>query len=515
MQVKINNTLTRSSEVFRPLVPGEVTMYNCGPTVYDQAHIGNLRSYLMADTIRRVFEYLRYRVRQVTNITDVGHLTSDADEGDDRMVVGAHRLGKDPIEVARHFERLFFADRASLNILYPHVVCRATEHIPDMIALVQRLEALGYTYQIDDGVYFDVGRLPGYGRLARQALDEMKAGARVQVNVAKRHPSDFALWRLATPEHIMQWDSPWGRGYPGWHIECSAMSMKYLGETFDIHTGGEDHIPTHHQNEIAQSEAATGKTLANYWVHCRFLRWRSSQDAENSRVAATQSAASNPSEADEEKMSKTSGKFLVLDDLSRLGYDPLAFRYMCLTAGHHTTLAFSWEALQGAASSLRRLQESVRRLGDDFSDQVYLTDTANDLEPDSTANTNPVESVEDRFRSAIADDFNMPAALVVLWDTLHEANRATGRVDQLRWLERLLAWDNVLGLGLSGLVREFSTPEEITELIARRATARQARPTGTQPTRSAMLSATAGMKSKICRLVPSSDVPCDREPIAH
>jgi cysteinyl-tRNA synthetase len=263
MDVQIYNTMTRRKEVFRPIQAGQVKMYNCGPTVYDQAHIGNMRAYVMADLVRRTFEYLGYEVRQVINITDVGHLTSDADEGEDRMLVGARRAGRDPWEIAAHFTDLFFEDTAALNVLRPHVVCKATQHIADMIVLVERLVEGGYTYEIDDGVYFDVSRLANYGRLSGQTLDEMRAGARVEVNPQKRHPADFALWRRATPEHIMQWDSPWGRGFPGWHIECSAMSMKYLGETLDIHTGGEDHIATHHENEIAQSEAATGKPFVN------------------------------------------------------------------------------------------------------------------------------------------------------------------------------------------------------------------------------------------------------------
>jgi len=270
MAMQIYDTLSRRQETFRPIEPGAVGMYHCGPTVYDRAHIGNMRTYVMADIVRRTFEYLGYAVRQVMNITDVGHLTSDADEGEDRMTVGARRAGQDPWQVAAHYTRLFFADTTALNILRPHVVCKATDHIPDMIALVQRLEEKGYTYEIDDGFYFDVGRFPDYGRLTGQSLDEMRAGARVAVNPQKHHPADFALWRKATPEHIMQWDSPWGRGFPGWHIECSAMSMRYLGETLDIHTGGEDHITTHHPNEIAQSEAATGQRFANFGCTCVF-----------------------------------------------------------------------------------------------------------------------------------------------------------------------------------------------------------------------------------------------------
>jgi cysteinyl-tRNA synthetase len=441
MDIQLYNTLTRRKEVFRAIEPGQLRMYNCGPTVYDQAHIGNMRSYIMADLIRRAFEYLGYQVRQVINITDVGHLTSDADEGEDRMLVGARRSGQDPWQIAEHFTRLFFQDTDALNILRPHVAPRATDHIPEMIAFVQRLEALGYTYEIDDGVYFDVSRLPGYGRLSGQTLDEMQAGARVAVNPQKRHPADFALWRAATPEHIMQWDSPWGRGYPGWHIECSVMSMKYLGETLDIHTGGEDHIATHHENEIAQSEAATGKPFVNYWMHGRFLRWK---------------------EADR-RMSKRSGEFLVVGDLVERGFDPLAYRYLCLTAGYRVPLTFSWEAMESAADSLRRLRENVWRLSDEIGD-------------DDTPGQ-PPEALVERFKEAIADDLNIPGALAVMWEGLREANRATVTAEKRGLLDAVLDFDRVLGLRLSKAIDADAAalPNDVAALIQQREAARAAR----------------------------------------
>ncbi len=440
MDVQIYNTLSRSKEIFRPIEPGRVRMYNCGPTVYDQAHIGNMRTYVMADLLRRAFEYLGYEVCQVINITDVGHLTSDADEGEDRMLVGARRAGRDPWEVAGHFTALFFQDTAALNILRPHVAPRATGHIPEMIALVQRLEASGYTYQIDDGVYFDVSRLPNYGRLSGQTLEEMRAGARVAVNPHKRHPADFALWRVATPAHIMQWDSPWGRGYPGWHIECSAMSMKYLGETLDIHTGGEDHIATHHENEIAQSEAATGVPFVNYWVHARFLRW----------------------DEDDRRMSKSSGEFLVLGDLVARGFEPLAFRYLCLTASYRVPLTFSWDAIETAAESLSRLRDNVWRLGIETRDVVAVQ---------------PPAALGERFKEAIADDLNVPGALAVTWEALRAANRATEAAEKRGLLDLVLDFDRVLGLRLAdvGVPGAEALPEDVAELIQQREAARAAR----------------------------------------
>ena len=438
MHIQIYNTMTRRKETFQPIEPGKVRMYNCGPTVYDQAHIGNMRTYVFADLIRRGFEYLGYAVRQVMNITDVGHLTSDADEGEDRMLVGARRTGRDPWEIAKHFTRLFFEDTAALNTLRPHVVCRATEHISEMIALAKRLEAKGYTYEIDDGLYFDVSRFPDYGRLSGQTLDELHAGDRVEVNPQKRHPADFALWRKATPQHIMQWDSPWGRGFPGWHIECSAMSMKYLGETLDIHTGGEDHIATHHPNEITQSEAATGKPFVNTWMHGRFLRWSE----------------------DDRRMSKSSGEFLVVGDLVARGFDPLAFRYHCLTASYRVPLTFSWAGMESAAEGLRSLQGNVRRLADETREASTST---------------PPSTLAERFRAAIADDFNAPEALAVTWETIREANRAVDGAEKRALLEAALDFDRVLGLRLANAIDAEALPTEVAALVQRREAARAAR----------------------------------------
>ena len=439
MDVQIYNTRTRRKETFRPIKAGRVGMYHCGPTVYDQAHIGNMRTYIMADLIRRTFEYLGYEVRQVMNVTDVGHLTSDADEGEDRMLVGARRAGRGPWEIAEHFTRLFFQDSVALNILRPHVVCKATEHIPEMINLVERLQTQGYTYEISDGVYFDVSRFPNYGRLSGQTLDKMVAGARVEVNPEKQHPADFALWRKATPDHIMQWDSPWGRGYPGWHIECSVMSMQYLGETLDIHTGGEDHIAIHHENEIAQSEAATGKRFVNYWMHGRFLRWNE----------------------DDQRMSKSSGQFLVVGDLIERGFDPLAFRYHCLNASYRVPLTFSWAGLESAADGLGRLRDNVRRLHDEVDG---ITPSETQVAP------------ADRFRGAISDDFNAPGALAVTWETVRQANRAADPAEKCALLQLVLDFDRVLGLRLADAVATGDElPANVAALIEQRETSRAAR----------------------------------------
>jgi cysteinyl-tRNA synthetase len=440
VDIQIYNTMTRSKESFRPIEVGKLRMYNCGPTVYDQAHIGNMRSYVMADLVRRTFEYLGYEVCQVINITDVGHLTSDADEGEDRMLVGARRSGLDPWEIAARYAEMFFEDMAALNILHPHVAPRATDHIVEMVDFVQRLEALGYTYEIDDGVYFDVSRLDEYGRLSRQGLNGMQAGARVDVNPQKRQPADFALWRKATPEHIMQWDSPWGKGYPGWHIECSVMSMKYLGETLDIHTGGEDHIATHHENEIAQSEAATGEPFVNYWMHGRFLRWKD----------------------EDRRMSKSSGEFLVVGDLEERGFDPLAYRYLCLTASYRVPLTFSWEAMESAAESLNRLRDNVRRLGIETQDAVAAQ---------------PPAALEERFVEAIADDVNIPGALAVTWEAVRAANRASDVNEKRALFDLVLDFDRVLGLRLSDVVDVDAErlPTEVAELVHQREEARAAR----------------------------------------
>jgi cysteinyl-tRNA synthetase len=393
-------------------------MYNCGPTVYAPQHIGNLYSYVVADLLRRTLEYSGYRVKQVMNITDVGHIVDDADAGEDKMAVGARRAGKDPLEIADEYTRLFMADRRRLNVLDPDVTPKATDHIPEMIRLIQRLIDKGNAYVAADGVYFDVTTFPGYGtRLNAEAPEQRIAGARVEINENKRHPSDFALWRRAKPGDLQQWDSPWGRGNPGWHIECSAMSMKYLGETFDIHTGGEDHLFPHHECEIAQSEAATGKPFVQYWVHVRFLR------------------------VDSEKMAKSKGGFHTLDDVVAWDYDPLAFRLLALGASYRSGLDFTRSGMDAAQSRLERWRRTIRA--------AYAATRGRVSEPEGE------HAITRAFREALADDVNTPKALAAAEQALNLA--ATVDTDeQERALWMLFDMDRVLGLSL----RESATAKD-------------------------------------------------------
>ena len=343
----IFNTLGRRVEEFEPLNPPVVTYYSCGPTVYLPQHLGNMRAYVFVDTLRRALELNGYEVRHVMNITDVGHMTSDADAGEDKIEKTARAEGKTPREVADFYIAQFTRDCGRLNIRLPEppLLCRATDHVADMIALIERIVERGYGYVTRSGVYFDVEKWRGpggMGRLSRQSLDEQHAGQRLEHSPDKKSPHDFALWVLNQPHHLMQWESPWGRGYPGWHIECSAMSMRYLGETIDIHSGGLDHIPVHHENEIAQSEGATGKPFVRYFVHNAFL-------------VGMEGA----------KISKSAGRFPVLDDLVAAGINPLAFRLLCLGAKYRSELAFSLDAVRASASNLDYFAEFARNLSDE------------------------------------------------------------------------------------------------------------------------------------------------------
>ncbi|MBI2120940.1 MAG: cysteine--tRNA ligase [Parcubacteria group bacterium] len=339
LNLKLYNTLTRQTEAFIPLREGAVGMYNCGPTVYNYAHIGNLRAYVFADVLRRTLEVGGFSVKQIVNITDVGHLVSDADEGEDKMEKGARLAGKTAQEIAEFYTRAFFGDLEKLNIQKAEVYPKATEHIPEQIALIETLEEKGYTYRTSDGVYFDTSKFPRYGKFAGLNIEGQKEGARVEANIEKKNPTDFALWKFSGEEKRQQeWDAPWGIGFPGWHIECSAMSMKYLGETFDIHTGGIDHIPVHHTNEIAQSECATGKKFANYWLHSGFVN------------------------VEGEKMAKSAGNFVRMQTLEEKGISPLAYRYWLLTAHYRTTINFTWETIKGAEITLERLRQKIYKI---------------------------------------------------------------------------------------------------------------------------------------------------------
>jgi cysteinyl-tRNA synthetase len=423
MEIKLYNTLSRSKEIFAPLVPGKAGMYVCGPTVYDYAHIGNMRSYIFADLLRRMLEYNGFAVTHVMNITDVGHLVSDADEGEDKLVEGAKREKKTPWEIAEFYTQDFMHSLDELNILTPTIICKATDHIQEMLDFVRELNNRGFAYRIEgDGIYFDVSKLEGYGKLSRQSLDDLRAGARIEINERKRHPADFALWKDAPPEHIMQWPSPWGPGYPGWHIECSTMSMKYLGRKIDIHTGGVDHVPIHHENEIAQSEALTGETWVRYWLHGEFLQ------------------------VDGGKMSKSLNNFYTVASLRERHFDPIAFRYLCLNAHYRTPLNFTWEGLEAAQTALWRLRQAYQKLPAD----------AAEPSPDLLA----------KFQSAINDDLNVPLALSYAWEAAR-SGEAGGKA-------LLTKFDQVLGLRLDAefAPQQGELPPELAALLEQRKLAR-------------------------------------------
>jgi len=415
------NTLTRKKEVFTPLKTDFVRMYDCGPTVYMYAHIGNMWRYLMSDLIRRALEYNGYRVKQVMNITDVGHLTAEelaADAGEDKVEVTAKKEKKTPQEVAAFYTRAFLKDLDRLNIQHPHVMPKATEHIGDMISLIRRLEKKGYTYRAGMYLCFDISKFRNYGKLSGKSLQDLRAGARLEPVPGKRNPFDFALW-IADSSHLQRWDSPWGVGYPGWHIECSAMSMKHLGEQLDIHTGGEDNIFPHHENEIAQSEAVTGKKFVQYWIHARFLQ------------------------VDGEKMSKSKGNLYTLDDLIEKGYDPLAFRYLCLTAHYRHPLNFTWQGLSSAANALRSLRREIASWG---------------ILPEEVSSSSTVR--EEEFLAAVNDDLDMPRAIALIWDLVK--SRASPAVKYAT----LLSWDKVLGLRLDELLESNERECSLSEVPA-------------------------------------------------
>ncbi|MEK7618385.1 MAG: cysteine--tRNA ligase [Patescibacteria group bacterium] len=426
--LKFYNTFSRKIEELRPLKGSQVGLYTCGPTVYDFAHIGNLRTYIFEDILHRVLEYNGYKVDHAMNITDVGHLVGDGDEGEDKLEVGAKREGKSPLEIARKYEEKFFSDLAELNIIKPNQVLRATESIEAQIEIIKILEEKGFAYKGKQAVYFDISKFPDYGKLSGQKLSEKMTGARKEIVIDKdkKHPQDFALWFFLTgryQNHILHWPSPWGEGFPGWHIECSAISRKLLGQPFDIHTGGVDHIGTHHTNEIAQSEAAFGAPLANLWMHGEFLL------------------------IDSGRMGKSEGNLLTLDELKKRGFSPLDFRYMCLQAHYRTQLNFTWEALLAAHNALDRLSE---------------------FSPAEKPHQVGCAEYEQEFQSAINDDLNVPQALGIVWEMVDDsAMPVSARINSL------LKFDKVLGLDLANTKpQEIILPVEASALINARQLAR-------------------------------------------
>ncbi len=429
MPIHFYDTWTRSVREFQPQQAGQVSLYTCGPTVYDYQHIGNYRTFLFEDGLKRVLTLNGLNVNHVMNITDVGHLVSDGDEGEDKMEKGSRRTGQSAWDIAQLYTEAFVQDLGLLGMPMPSTLCKATDHIPEQIAFIERIEKAGYTYITSDGVYFDTSKQDDYGYLGRLDKQGLQAGARVEQG-EKRNPTDYALWKFSKPQdkRQMEWDSPWGRGFPGWHIECSAMAHKYLGAYFDIHCGGEDHITVHHPNEISQTEAAYGTRLANFWMHGHFL--------------LTGDAA---------KMSKSAGEFLRVQLLVDKGYDPLAYRYLCLTAHYRSQLNFSWDALDAASTALERLRNAVYALRDAGAGQ-----------PDAARC--------DAFLAKLNDDLNFPQALAVLWETVKaDLPGATKRAT-------LLWFDQALGLQLAGWApKTQAVPEQVQALADARWAAKLAK----------------------------------------
>ena len=437
MSLKVFNTMGREMQEFKPIKDGFVGFYGCGPTVYNYAHIGNLRAYVFLDTLDRTLTFLGYDKKHVMNITDVGHLTGDSDAGDDKMVKSAEERHQSVLEVAQFYTDAFLKDIDSLNIIRPDVICKATEHIPEMIDLIKRIEANGHTYMAGGNLYYDVTTYPHYGDLAQLNLDELRAGAGerdvVVVDKNKRNPADFVLWftKSKFENQALTWDSPWGRGYPGWHIECSAMSMKYLGEHFDIHTGGIDHVPIHHTNEIAQSEGATGHKWVNYWLHNEFLV-----------IAKDKKAAEN---GGAEKMSKSSGNFLRLQTLIDKGYSPLDYRFFLLGGHYRKQISFSWDAMDsaknGRASLVQKIVKLAQKAGGEkaLSAKKYAKGEANCR----TGLSEKACAYLDAFQSALENDLLTPVALSQISKIVKDSS--VSPAEALDVIDRM---DSVIGLSL-------------------------------------------------------------------
>jgi cysteinyl-tRNA synthetase len=427
--MKLYNTLTRKKDDFIPS-SDTVKMYSCGPTVYNYAHIGNLRTYIFMDLLRRALKLNGYKIMGVMNITDVGHLMSDADEGEDKMVKASVEQKKSPAEIAEYYTKVFFEDLEKLNIEKTELTPKATDHIEEMIEFVKALLKKGYAYEAQDGIYFDISKFPQYGLLSKGNTEQI-AGARVDINTNKRNPSDFALWKHAPKEHIMQWKSPWGMGYPGWHIECSAMSRKYLGDVFDIHSGGVDHIPIHHENEIAQSQALTGKQPAKFWLHGEFMM------------------------VDGGKMSKKLGNVYTLSQLEDMGYSPMVFRFFCLNAHYRKTLNFTFTALDAAKTAYNRLCENLY--------EHKISNEGGDKQK--------IDGFIKEFDNAVSDDLNIPKALGILFTMLKEPKSND-------IYQATLYMDRVLGLNLSAAPENANEsgsqiPQNVIDLAQERQLARQ------------------------------------------
>lgn len=435
MNLYLYNTLTRKKEEFTALYPDYVGLYTCGPTVYNYAHIGNLRTYIFEDILKRVLLYNGFEVRHVMNITDVGHLTGDRDMGEDKLEKGASREGKSAWEIAEHYTDAFRRDIARLNIMEPTIWCRATDTIPEQIALIRVLEEKGYTYKTRDGIYFDTAKFEGYTKLSHQNLEALQEGARVERNPEKRNPTDFAVWKFS-PEDTrrqMEWDSPWGVGFPGWHLECSAMAMKFLGDHLDIHCGGTDHIDVHHTNEIAQSEAATGRPFFHFWMHGAFLNI-----------------------AGGKKMAKSAGNFLTLDStLIDRGIDPLSYRYAAFLTHYRNPMEYSEESIQASLNGLQHLRNQVRTIREGMDSEAVAGDVHGGF--------------KSKFLEAVNDDLNMPRAMAAVQEMLKSD------IPDAEKTATILDFDRVLGFDLHRVDTSVAIPDGILKKAEARQEARKAK----------------------------------------
>jgi cysteinyl-tRNA synthetase len=425
--IKIYNTLTRKKEEFKPIEEGKIGLYSCGPTVYNFAHIGNLRAYLFVDVLKRALLYNGYEVKHVMNVTDVGHLTGDRDMGEDKLEKGAEKEGRSAWEIADFYTKAFMKNLKDLNIIEPDIISKVTDNIPEQIELIKILEQKGYTYKINDGIYFDTSKVENYNKLSHQSLEDLKEGARVEVNPEKKNPTDFALWKFSPKDkkRQMEWESPWGVGFPGWHIECSAISMKFLKDRLDIHCGGIDHIDVHHTNEIAQSEAATGKKFFNYWMHNAFLNISGGK-----------------------KMAKSDNNFLTLENaLIKKGIDPLVYRYAFLQVHYRKPMEYSDESIANSADGLKRLRNQVRELGE----------RKGEINKD----------YKNRFLEYINDDLNLPMALSLIPEVLKS------KLENSEKLALILDFDKVFGLKFETILETVDVPKEVKNLALEREEARK------------------------------------------
>lgn len=424
--IYLSNTLSHTKEKFTPNTPGKVGIYSCGPTVYWNQHIGHMYAYVQWDVLVRFLRFSGYEVKWVMNITDVGHMTSDEDLGEDKMEKGAKREGLTVWQIADKYIDQFKDSLKLLGVNSPDVLCRATENIPEQIALAEKIEKNGFAYKTKKGLIYDTSKFPDYAKFGNLNLEEMKSRSDVEVDPKKKLPWDFFLWAI-NPKHIMKWPSPWGEGYPGWHLECTAMSTKYLGDNFDIHTGGVDHIPVHHTNEIAQGFAAFGKQTANYWLHNGMLGGKGG-----------------------EKMSKSLGNFVTAQELVEKGYDPLAMRYLILTSQYKKGLNFSWEALDSSQTALENLRSLVS--GAKSSDRKVL----------SSEKESKIDKYRDEFIAAMSDDINVPQALAILWEALKSNIPSTDKYDLA------MSFDEIFGLDMGRASKPKEMPQEIKNLLEKR-----------------------------------------------